>query len=243
MQLFDIILFALIAIFLVLRLRGVLGSRDGHEGGYEDRFKRNGGQKPRDAMGRPVRNDDDEDNIIELPGMGRDDAPSGSTAEQQVVDESFGYTGPVGEGIKAIRAVDPTFVPKEFLEGARVAFEMILNAYASGDLKTLKMLLSPDVYGGFAQAIEDRAAKDHTLHETLVGINVAELAEAYQDGRDTTVTVKFVSEQISALVDADGTVIEGDPAKVVTATDFWTFARSTKSRNPNWTLVGTGALE
>lgn len=242
MQLFDIILFALIAIFLVLRLRGVLGSRDGHEGGYDDRFKRNGEQKPRDPMGRPVL-DDDEDNIIELPGMRRDDAPLGSAPEQPVVDESFGYTGPVGEGVKAIRKADPTFVPKEFIEGARVAFEMILNAYASGDLKTLKMLLSPDVYGGFAQAIEDRAAQDHTLHETLVGINVAELAEAYQDGSDTTVTVKFVSEQISALVDADGTVIEGDPAKVVTATDFWTFARSTKSRNPNWTLVGTGALE
>jgi predicted lipid-binding transport protein (Tim44 family) len=239
MQLFDIILFALIAIFLVLRLRGVLGNRDGHEGGYEDRFKRNGSEKSRDSMGRPV----EDDNVIELPGARRDDAPMDGIAMQPTVDESFGYEGPVGEGVKAIRAADPSFKPKEFLEGARMAFEMILNAYAAGDLKTLKSLLSPDVYGGFAQAIEDRKAKDHTLHETLVGISVAELVEAYQDGRDTTVTVKFVSEQISALVDADGTVIEGDPAKVVTASDFWTFSRSTKSRNPNWTLVGTGALE
>lgn len=239
MQLFDIILFALIAVFLVLRLRGVLGNRDGHEGGYEDRFKRNGGEKPRDPMGRPV----EDDNIIELPGSRRDDAPLGSVSAPTPVDERFGYEGPVGEGIKAIRAVDPSFNPKEFLEGARMAFEMILNAYAAGDLKTLKTLLSPDVYGGFAQAIEERKAQDHTLHETLVGIGVADLVEAYQDGRDTTVTVKFVSEQISALVDADGTVIEGDPAKVVTASDFWTFSRSTKSRNPNWTLIATGALE
>lgn len=236
MQLFDIILFALVAIFLVLRLRGVLGSRDGHEGGYDDRFKRdeeNAQQRNAPPQSAP------EDNVVDLLGVRREETP----AEEPVIDETFGYAGPLGEGIKAIRQADPTFNPKEFTEGARFAFEMILNAYAEGDLKALKALLSPDVYGGFAQAIEERESKDHTLQETLVGISTAELMEAYLDGRDVTVTVKFVSEQISALMDADGTVIEGDPAKVVSATDFWTFARSTKSRNPNWTLVGTGALE
>lgn len=240
MQLFDIILFALIAIFLVLRLRSVLGNRDGHEGGYEDRFNRKRDEEPkRDALGRPV----EDDNVVELPGARRDEESAGEGASQPAEDETFGYEGPLAEGIKAIRKTDPSFNPKEFLEGSCVAFEMILNAYAAGDLKTLKGLLSSEVYGGFAQAIEDRESKDHTLQETLVGINAAELMEAYLDGRDTTVTVKFVSEQISALMDADGTVIEGDPAKVISATDFWTFARSTKSRNPNWTLVGTGALE
>lgn len=235
MQFFDIILLALIAIFVVLRLRSVLGSRDGHEGGYADRFKRERDeQAPRDAMGRPV----GDDNVVELPGARRDDEPAAPA-----VDETFGYEGPVGEGIKAIRITDPSFDPKEFLGGARMAFEMILNAYAAGDLKALKALLSPDVYGGFAQAIEERESRDHTLQETLVGISSAELMEAYMDGRDATLTIKFVSEQISALLDADGTVIEGDPTKVTSATDFWTFARSTKSRNPNWTLVGTGALE
>lgn len=240
MQFFDIILLALIAIFLVLRLRSVLGSRDGHEGGYEDRFNRNREKEAkRDALGRPVK----DDNVVELPGARRDDDFAEDRAVEPAPDESFGYEGAVAEGIKSIRNVDASFNPKEFVEGARVAFEMILNAYATGDLKTLKALLSPEVYGGFAQAIEDRASKDHTLHETLVGIKSADLMEAYMDGRDATLTVKFVSEQISALMDADGTVIEGDPAKVVAATDFWTFARSTKSRNPNWTLVGTGALE
>lgn len=235
MQLFDIILFALIAIFLVLRLRSVLGRRDGHQGGPEDSMKgKNGAPLRRDALGRPV----EDDNVVELPGARRDEEPL-----EPALDESFGYEGAVAEGIKAIRATDPRFNPKEFLQGASMAFEMILNAYAAGDLKTLKNLLSSEVYGGFAQAIEERESKDHTLHETLVGINAAELMEAYLDGRDATLTVKFVSEQISALMDADGTVIEGDPAKVVSATDFWTFSRSTKSRNPNWTLVGTGALE
>jgi predicted lipid-binding transport protein (Tim44 family) len=199
----------------------------------------NGQPLRRDALGRPVNaNDGEDDNVIALPGARREETP-----ETPAADESFGYEGLVAEGIKAIRATDASFNPKEFLGGARVAFEMILNAYAAGDLKTLKNLLSADVYGGFAQAIEEREAKDHTLQETLVGIKSAELMEAYLDGRDVTLTVKFVSEQISALMDADGTVIEGDPAKVVTATDFWTFSRSLKSRNPNWTLVGTGALE
>lgn len=241
MQLFDIILFALIAVFLVLRLRSVLGSRDGHEGGYKDIFKpKKGEEAKRDALGRPVEGpgEGDDDNVIELPGARREDAP-----QVPAPDETFGYEGAVAEGIKAIRATDAGFTPKEFLAGSRMAFEMILNAYAAGDLKTLKNLLSADVYGGFAQAIEERNSKDQTLQETLVGIKSAELMEAYLDGRDATITVKFVSEQISALLDADGTVIEGDPAKVVSATDFWTFARSTKSRNPNWTLVGTGALE
>ena len=235
MQVFDIILFAVIAIFLVLRLRNVLGSRDGHEGGYEDRFKtKREGEAKRDALGRPT----DDDNVIELPGAHRD-----ADAQAPAMDETFGYEGLVGEGIKAIRTTDASFEPKEFLAGARVAFEMILNAYAAGDLKTLKSLLSADVYGGFAQAINDRESQDQTLQETLVGIKSAELMEADMDGRDASVTVKFVSEQISALLDADGTVIDGDPTKVTTATDFWTFSRSVKSRNPNWTLVGTGALE
>ena len=234
MQLFDIILFALVAVFIVLRLRSVLGNRDGHEGGYTDRFKTKDEeeQNSRDPMGRPV----EDDNVVELPGMRREEP-------EAAIDESFGYEGPVATGIKAIRGTDPSFNPKEFIEGSQMAFEMILNAYAAGDLKTLKMLLSSEVYGGFAQAIEERESKDYTLQETLVGVNTAELMEAYLDGRDVTLTVKFVSEQISALMDADGTVIEGDPTKVTTATDFWTFARSTKSRNPNWTLVGTGALE
>ena len=249
MQLFDIILFALIAVFLVLRLRGVLGSRDGHEG-RNDR-----GESNDNPFGNPFKRDQDEgrdntdnntdDNIIELPGPRSPDAgftpvqPQPAPAEEE--EEEF--TGPLGEGVKAIRIADPTFVAKDFVDGSQFAFEMILNAYADGDVKTLKSLLSADVYGGFAQAIEDREAAGQTLQETLVGINSAELVEAYMDGRDANVTVKFVSEQISALMDSEGAVIDGDLTQVVKATDFWTFARSTKSRNPNWTLVGTGALE
>ena len=236
MQFFDIILFALIAIFLVLRLRSVLGNRDGHEGGYGDMFNRDRQDEPRR---------DDDGNVIELPGPRAPDsngdadayAPAPAEPEEDLPE------GPLGEGVRAIREHDPTFNPNEFLGGARMAFEMILNAYAQGDTKTLKNLLSSEVFAGFEQAIKQREAEGQTLQETLVGISKAELVEAYMDGREAHVTIKFVSEQISALLDADGSVIEGDPAKVMEATDFWTFARPAKSRNPNWTLVGTGSLE
>ncbi|MBF0251554.1 MAG: Tim44 domain-containing protein [Alphaproteobacteria bacterium] len=229
MQFFDIVLFALIAIFLILRLRGVLGSRDGHEGGYDDVFNRE-----RDDPAR----EDENGNVIELPGARGPQIPEPVTAEEEALPE-----GALGDGVRAIRETDPAFGVGEFLDGARIAFEMILGAYAFGDKKTLKNLLSPDVFAGFEQAIDDREAAGHTLQETLVGIKSAEMVEAYLDGRDAFVTVKFVSEQISALMDGENEIIEGDPTKVVEATDFWTFSRSTKSRNPNWTLVGTGALE
>jgi len=237
MQFFDIVLFALIAIFLVLRLRGVLGNRDGHEGGYNDRFKSEG-----DQSRSPL---DDNGNVVELPNARApqsaslgDEAPAPAAKVEEPIPE-----GPLGDGVRAIREYDPSFSPKEFVGGASMAFEMILNAYAEGDVKTLKNLLSPEVFGGFAQAIEQRNGAGQTLDETLVGIKAAEAVEAYMDGKDALVTVKFVSEQISALLDSDGTVIDGDPIKVIEATDFWTFARPAKSRDPNWTLVGTGSLE
>jgi len=235
MHIFDIILFALIAIFLVLRLRGVLGNRDGYDG--KDKDKNLGGFFKRDQK------KDEEDNVIEMPGLIANKADPAAEAAEAATAEDEQFEGPLGEGIKVIRAADPSFNAKEFLEGSSFAFEMILNAYAEGDAKALKPLLNSEVYGGFAQAIESREAESQTLSETLVGINSAELMEAYMDGREAHITVKFVSEQISALMDSEGTVIEGDLVKVVKATDFWTFARSTKSRNPNWTLVGTGALE
>lgn len=244
MQLFDIILFALIAVFLVLRLRNTLGSRDGHEG------PDNRGESNDNPFGNAFKRDENEgrdeadDNVIELPGPRQPDAGFTPVEPQPApAPEVEEFTGPLGEGVKAIRIADPSFVAKDFVDGSQFAFEMILNAYAEGDVKTLKSLLSADVFGGFAQAIEDREAAGQTLQETLVGINSAELVEAYMDGRDAHVTVKFVSEQISALMDSEGAVIDGNPTQVVKATDFWTFARSTKSRNPNWTLVGTGALE
>jgi len=234
MQFFDIILMALIVIFLVLRLRGALGSRDGFDGQSKDSSPK------RERKTTPASK---KENVITLPGAKRLENEADEVVPLETKPDDIEFEGFLATGITAIREADDKFRADEFIEGAKFAFEMILNAYAEGDTKTLKTLLSADVYGGFAGAIEDRENKNQTLQETLVGIGSTEIVEAYMDGREAHITVKFISEQISALLDSEGKVIEGDSTKVINATDFWTFARSSKSRNPNWSLVGTGSLE
>lgn len=223
-QFFDIIILAMIAGFLVLRLRRVLGRRDGHEGKFPDPFR------------DPPENDKDthdEDNVVQLPDRSRD----GDDAPDPLAD--YDDDDPIAAGLTQIRIADPSFDPNIFVEGSKVAFEMVLNAFASGDRKTLKGLLSPDVYRNFEEAISERERAGEVLEDTLVGIRSAKILEAAMDGNSALVTVKFTSEQISALRDAEGNVIDGNPNEVIDVTDFWTFSRDTRSSDPNWTLVGT----
>lgn len=219
-QFFDIIILAMIAGFLVLRLRRVLGRRDGHEGGYRDEFR----EREKNAAAE----NDGDDNVVQLPDRSEDDA-----APFADVDD------PASAGLTQIRVADPNFDPSGFVEGAKVAFEMVLNSFAAGDRKNLKGLLSPDVFANFDQAISERERNGEVLEDTLVGIRKATIVEAVMDGRTALVTVKFVSEQISALRDADGNVIEGNPNEVIDVTDIWTFSRDTRSSDPNWSLIGT----
>jgi predicted lipid-binding transport protein (Tim44 family) len=222
-QFFDIIILAMIAGFLILRLRRVLGRRDGHEGGFPDPF-RNREQAEKE--------NGDDDNIVHLPD--RTDHPA-DDAPMLDIDAS----DPVAAGLTQIRVADPAFSPDGFVEGAKMAFEMILNGFSSGDRKTLKGLLSPDVYKNFDEAITERERAGEVLEDTLVGIRSAKIVEATMDGHHSIVTVKFVSEQISALRDAEGNIIDGNPNEVIDVTDFWTFSRDTRSSDPNWTLIGT----
>ena len=116
---------------------------------------------------------------------------------------------------------------------------MIVNAYATGDGKTLNTLLSPEVYENFASAIRARELANNSQESTLVGIDSAEVVEAEMRDHDAVVTVKFVSEQINATVDASGDVVDGDRNAVITVTDIWSFARDTRSSDPNWKLIAT----
>ena len=241
MQYFDIILFALIAVFLVLRLRSMLGGRDGFDGNSDDN------KSERDAgfggAGRRDDSEDREDNIIRLPETRADETPAVDVDVAPTNEADSFEPGPLKDGINAILSADPSFKVREFVDGSKMAFEMILSFYCEGNEKALKPLLSPEVFANFSQAIREREEKNQTLEETLVGISTAQLVEAYMEDRDAFVTVKFESEQISALRDEDGTVIEGDPARVEKVTDFWTFSRNTRSRDPNWALVATGTLD
>lgn len=224
-QFFDIIILAMIAAFLVLRLRRVLGRRDGHEGGYHDPFQ----DRP-PAENESARENDD--NVVQLPDRTFEHGPSEPAADIDMND-------PVGAGLTQIQVADPSFHPDEFTEGAKMAFDMILTAYAAGDRKTLKGLLSPDVYGNFDEAITEREREGEVLEDTLVGIRSVKIIEAQMDGHHAVLTLKFVTEQISALRDAEGNVVDGNPNEVIDVTDFWTFSRDTRSSDPNWTLIGT----
>ncbi len=232
----DIVFFALVAVFLALRLRSVLGRRDGHEGGYRDPFRP--APAPKSNSDRPAETPSP-DNAILLPGR---DEQTAQAREQRFAAAAHG-DATLAEGLTQIKAADPAFDPDTFVGGARSAFETILVAFAKGELDGIKRFLAPDVHANFADALKAREAADETVDNTLVGIKTAEIAEAYMDGRNAVVAVRFVSDQISVTRDRTGAVLAGDPVKVVGVTDLWTFQRDTRSRDPNWALVATESLD
>jgi len=127
--------------------------------------------------------------------------------------------------------------------GARQAFEMIVDAFARGDTEALRPLLADDVYGGFAEAIEQRREAGETLETEVVAIKQAEAVEARMDGPHAYVTVRFVSDQVNVTRDAEGNIVDGDPDQLAEIVDLWTFGRDTSTRDPNWELVSTGVDE
>jgi predicted lipid-binding transport protein (Tim44 family) len=221
-QYFDILLFAMVAAFLVLQLRRVLGRRTGAE-------------RPRDPLAGRLgvkRDASPVDNVVTLSDHGK-------PAEEPVASSA---PKTVASGLGQIRSVDPQFNVDVFLGGARAAFELIVHAFAGGDTASLRPLLSDEVYDQFADAINHRVAS-HETHETnLVSIKSADVEEAELNGRTAFVTVKVVSDQINVTRAADGHVVDGDPDRVVEKTDFWTFARNTRSQDPNWLLVATRSV-
>jgi predicted lipid-binding transport protein (Tim44 family) len=226
----NILLFALIAGFLVLRLRNVLGRRDGHQGPSVHPLPTPGQPETRpEAAAPPTRRG--ESGEAEQPADGE---------EQPAEPEP---RAALQAGLKQIAVADPNFRSAEFTSGARIAFEMIVSAFASGESNQLKRMLSPEVFSNFAQTIREREKAGQKQQTTVVSIKSSDIVEAYMAGRTAHVTVKFVSEQISCLRDAKDDVIDGHPTAVNEVADFWTFARDTRSTDPNWTLVATGSLD
>ncbi|MBM3554072.1 MAG: Tim44 domain-containing protein [Alphaproteobacteria bacterium] len=218
-QFLDIIFFALVAGFILLRLRNTLGKRTGNE-------------RPPPPFGGGESPEGGRDNVVRLPGRAPEDA-AGSPPEDAALEPK------VRAGVEAIRATDPAFSVNDFLGGARSAYEMIVHSFAVGDTDTLRPLLSNEVFGRFAAEIERREKAGETQETTLVGIEEAELAEASVDGRTAEVTVRFKSEMVGATRDAKGEVIDGDPRAPRKVIDIWTFARNLKSSDPNWSLIRT----
>ena len=145
--------------------------------------------------------------------------------------------------VAALTAADRSFNADQFISGAKIAYEMIVTAFADGDRKSLKQLLSNEVYDGFVQAISAREARGEKIEFKFVGVDKAEITSAVVKGATAQVTVRFLSKLVSATHDKDGKVIDGDPTHVGDVTDIWTFAREIASRDPNWKLVATESID
>jgi predicted lipid-binding transport protein (Tim44 family) len=213
----DIILFALVAVFLVLRLRSVLGRRTGHE-------RR---RAPLLRQAEPTG-----EKVIAFGQRGQAAPPAPTSAAP---------ADAVAAGMTEIRGADPSFDPTVFLQGARAAFEMVISAFAAGDRSQLRPLLADEVYAPFVGAIDDRNAARETLETRITQIKRLDIIEAGLDGRMARITVKLVSDQMNVLHAHDGSVVDGDPEHPIEKTDFWTFARDTGSPDPNWVLVATAS--
>ena len=233
------IMFLVLAVVIILKLRSVLGRRTTDD---EARIDRNRSLERARAAGKTGTND----KVVAMPRRERADQPSEATAAASAAEEERvrGFAGgdqSLAEGLLAIFRADGSFDPDGFVKGARQAYEMIVTAFAEGNRKALKNLLSKEVFDGFAGAISDREARGEIIDQSFVGINKADLLEAELKNGTAQVTVKFVSELISATRDRAGAVIAGDTKKIKEVVDIWTFAREVASRDPNWRLIATQA--
>jgi predicted lipid-binding transport protein (Tim44 family) len=232
---FDIytIIFLALAVFIFLRLRSVLGQRTGRERPPYDPYA------ARDAVRSPA-----SDKVVALPQR-----PTETTARPVEVapppaerwkDIADGGSA-IATGLDAIAAADKGFDAKHFITGARAAYEMIVTAFAAGDRKQLRTLLSREVFDGFDAAITERERRSETAETRFVSLDGSTITAADMRNGTAQITVRFVSKLVSATRDRAGAVIDGNAEKVTDVTDVWTFARDISSRDPNWKVVATEA--
>jgi len=231
----------IVALVVILKLRSVLGRRTGDEEARLERYKTE--RQRQETAGTPT------DNVVSMPRRERDAAAgvqgqdvAVADAEERIKDYP-GLDAEVRRKLVDIAKTDPAFDPEIFIRGARQAYEMIVTAFAEGNRKILKDLLSLDVFEGFDHAIAERERRGEQVDQSFVGINKADIVESEFRGGIASITVRFVSQLISATRDRAGSILQGDPQRVKEVTDIWTFSRdmsSAKARsNPNWRLIAT----
>jgi predicted lipid-binding transport protein (Tim44 family) len=223
-----------LAVFVIMKLRSVLGTKAGFERPPEE-IRREMEARKNAAQGAPV-----QDNVVPLPTANR--SPMNQQPEMTQADRWAGIAQagtPLATGLDAILAADPGFDGRGFAGGAKAAYEMIVQAYTKGDRKTLKDLLAKEVLEGFVSAIADRESRGEVAETTFVSIDKADIVNAEMRDRFAHVTVSFSSKLISTTRDKAGVVIDGSAEKIADVNDIWTFARDTSTRDPNWKLVAT----
>ncbi|MFG5384212.1 MULTISPECIES: Tim44/TimA family putative adaptor protein [unclassified Yoonia] len=212
----QLLVLAGIAVFLILRLRGVLGTREGYE-------------KPAVTRAEPDRRRKPEFDVIE-------GGPDLDITDHVAEDSD------AAKALAAMKRVDPSFNVGEFLGGARGAYEMILMAFEKGELDGIVPYISEDVYEAFATVVDERQRQGLTIEANFIGISDMALVEAEMDEttKEAEVSVRFKSEMTSIVRDKGGDVIEGSDTEIKRQKDVWTFARKMDSGDPNWRLVATG---
>ncbi len=241
LDLFTIIALV-VAIVVILRLRGVLGRRTGDEESRIERARQQRRQAETQAQSAGK--------VVALPRRDREEAPSReaqavATAEAEAKIKAFAAgDAAVERGLSEIARQDPAFDPEQFIQGAKQAYEMIVTAFAEGNRKILRDLLNPEVYESFAREIAERESRGEQIDQSFVGIGKADIAEA-ELGRDkiASLTVRFGSQLIKAVRDRAGVVVDGDEQRVIDVTDVWTFSRDIGTEraraNLNWQLAAT----
>ncbi len=223
---FITLFFLVAAVLIFLQLRSVLGRRTGNEKPPIDPYS------PRDAAKSGA---GDDNKVVTLPLRGEGE-------EENRFAEIDGIS-PVGsalnDSLRELTKTDPSFRPKEFLNGARMAYEMIVMAFADGDRKTLKNLLSKEVYDGFNAAITERESRGEVVKSTFVGTEKIDITHASIRDSEEQITLRIISQLISATYDKEGKLIDGDAENVSEVDDIWTFSRDIRSRDPNWKLIAT----
>ena len=215
----QLLVLAGIAIFLILRLRSVLGTREGFE-------------KP------PVTNS--ESGAARSEGRPEFEVIEGGPDTD--ITDHVPEDGPAAKALAAMKSADPDFHVGEFLHGARQAYEMILMAFENGDMDDVVPLLSRDVYESFIEVVELREKEGLKVEANFIGLREIKLIAASMDPStdEAEITVRFDAELTSVVRDRDGEIVEGDPNEVKRQRDVWTFARVMSGDDPNWQLVATG---
>jgi predicted lipid-binding transport protein (Tim44 family) len=224
---FVTMFFLVAAVLIFLQLRNVLGRRTGNEKPPYDPYSARDASKDLDGS--------DDSKVVTLPKRGE------VSEENRFADiDSVAPVGSkVNDGLRQILERDLSFNAKQFSQGAKSAYEMIVMGFATGDRETLQSLLSAEVYEGFDLVITEREARGEVTRSTFVGIEKAEIIEAGVSGDEANVTLRIASQLISATFDAEGKVVDGDADNVMDVNDVWTFSRDLRSRDPNWKLVAT----
>ena len=208
----GIVLLAMVAAFLALRLYSVLGKRTGHE------------QPLAPVEERPV--------IVGSPAI-----EEARPAAQQATDTVFESSA--AAGVRAIISADSGFDVSRFIEGSKSAYRMILEAYWRGDEDALRGLVNDDVLAAFSESIADRKEAGHILDNRLVTIEKALISDAVLDGKVARITVRFDADIAAVTRDADGVVVAGSLNDAIPTHDAWTFSRTVRSSDPNWLLTDT----